>query len=154
MPQSTNEPPWQFQHSVPCDAPRKFAWSYWTNIANWDDPPATFALDGPFDVGSRLTTILPGQTWHSIIRVCKAGREAIIEMQLPDAIVSFHWQFEELLQNRTRITQRLVLSGPNSNSFVAQTSIFEQTAPGGMKKLAAAIEQAHRRLQQASKRPS
>jgi len=72
MPQPTNEPAWQFQHSVQCNAPQKFAWSYWTNITNWNDPPAKFALDGPFDVGSRLTTTLPGQTWHSIIRACKA----------------------------------------------------------------------------------
>ncbi|MGB2900400.1 MAG: hypothetical protein WBB89_14115 [Candidatus Acidiferrum sp.] len=143
MPQPIKDPAWQFQHSVQCNAPRKFAWSYWTNIANWNDPPATFALDGPFDVGSRLTTTLPGQTWHSIIRACKADREATIEMQLSDAILSFHWQFEELPQNRTRITQRLVLSGPNAKSFVAQVSIFEQTAPDGMKKLAAAIERAH-----------
>ena len=117
MPQPSNEPAWQF--------------------------PATFALDGPFDVGSRLTTVLPGQTWHSIIRACNPGREATIEMQLPDAILSFHWQFEELPQNRTRITQRLVLSGPSAKSFVAQVSIFEQTAPDGMKKLAAAIARAH-----------
>jgi hypothetical protein len=64
-------------------------------------------------------------------------------MQLPDAILSFHWQFEDLPKNRTRITQRLVLSGPNANSFVAQARIFEQTAPGGMKKLAAAVERAN-----------
>jgi hypothetical protein len=143
MPQPIKEPAWQFQHSVQCNAPRKFAWSYWTNTANSNDPPAQFALDGPFDVGSWLTTTLPGQTCHSIIRDCKADREAAIEMQLPDAILSFHWQFEELPQTRTRITQRLALSGPNAKSFVAQASIFEQTAPDGMKRLAAAIERAH-----------
>ena len=54
------------------DAPQKFVWRYWTNVSNWDDPPTKFALDGPFAVGSRLTTILPGQTWHSIIRSRKA----------------------------------------------------------------------------------
>jgi hypothetical protein len=48
-----------------------------------------------------------------------------------------------LPENRTRITQRLVLSGANANSFVAQASIFDQTAPDGMKKLAATIERAH-----------
>ena len=76
MPQPIKEPAWQFQHSVQCNAPRKFAWSYWTNTANSNDPPAQFALDGPFDVGSWLTTTLTGQTCHSIIRDCKADREA------------------------------------------------------------------------------
>ena len=120
------------------------SWSYWTNIANWNDPPASFLLDGPFDIGSRLTTSLPGQTLHSVIRDLKADREATIEMQLTDAILSFHWAFENPSEDRTRITQRLVLSGPNAKSFVAQANILEQSAPAGMKTLVAAIERAQR----------
>jgi len=117
-------------------------WSYWADIANWNDPPATFQLEGPFAVGSRLTTILPGQTLHSVIREVTANCEAIIEMQLPDAVFSFHWKFEALSGDRTRITQRLTLSGSNAESFVPQVSILEQTAPEGMKKLVAAMEKA------------
>src|SRR5262245_40783041 len=90
---NTSEPTWAFQHSVDCDAPRRFACSHWTNISTWNDPPASFHLVGPFDAGSRLTTSLPGQTLHSVIRdVIKGSRgdEAIIDMQLPGAILSFH----------------------------------------------------------------
>jgi hypothetical protein len=141
---TTSEPAWQFQHSVDCNAPREPAWSYWTNVANWNDPPASFHLDGPFVVGSQLTTSLPGQTLHSVIRNVIAGREAIIEMQLPDAILSFQWKFEMLSQHRTRIIQRLVLSGPNAEAFVAQASLLEQSTPEGMKKLVAAIERSLR----------
>jgi len=133
-----DEPAWTFQHSVKCEASREFGWKYWTNIENWDDPPAKFDLHGPFDTGSRLTTILPGQTLHSVD--VKAGREATIEMQLPDAIVSFHWCFEELSKNRVQITQRITLSGRNANAFVSEASMLEHTAPEGMKRLAAAIE--------------
>lgn len=133
-------PAWDFQHSVECKASREFAWKYWTNISNWDDPPAKFELDGPFDAGSRLRTILPGQTLHSVIRDVKAEREATIEMQLPDAIVSFRWSFEELGKDRVQITQRITLAGRNAKSFVAQASVLERTVPEGMKKLAAAIE--------------
>ena len=142
MTHNISEPAWQFQHSVDCNAPRQFAWSYWTNIANWNDPPASFHLDGPFNIGSRLTTSLPGQTLHSVIRDLKADCEATIEMQLTDAILSFHWAFENLSEDRTRITQRLVLSGPNAKSFVAQANILEQSAPAGMQTLVAAIERA------------
>ena len=92
--------------------------------------------------GSRLTTSLSGQTFHSVIRDVIADREAIIEMQLLDAILSFHWTFEDLPEGRTRITQRLVLSGPNAKSFVPQASVLEKTAPKGMKKLVVAIERA------------
>ena len=137
---STSEPVWQFHHSVVCNAPRQFAWSYWTNIANWNDPPASFHLDGPFDAGSRLTASLPGQTWHSVIRNVVAGREAIIEMQLADATLSFHWNFESLTEEKTRITQQLRLSGPNAGVFVPQAGMLERSTPDGMKRLVAAIE--------------
>ena len=138
--ESTSEPAWQFQHSVDCNAPRQFAWNYWTNVANWNDPPASFHLDGPFDIGSQLTTSLPGQMLHSVIRDAVAGREAIIEMQLDEAILSFYWKFENLTEDKSRITQRIVLSGPNAAAFVAQAGILEQSTPEGMKKLVAAIE--------------
>ena len=67
MMKNVAEPAWQFQHSVDCNAPQHFAWNYWTQVANWNDPPATFHLDGPFDVGSKLTTsLLSGLTLKSL----------------------------------------------------------------------------------------
>ena len=137
-----SEPAWEFQYSIDCNATPKFAWRFWTNIANWNDPPAKFALDGPFQIGAWLTTTLPSQTLYSVIRDLQPEREAAIEMQLLDAVLSFHWKFEKLGENRTRITQRLVLSGANAKSFVAQASAMEASVPDGMKKVVAAIERA------------
>ena len=147
MTENTSAPVWHFQHSVNCNAPRQFAWNHWTNIANWNDPPASFHLDGPFDVGSRLTTSLPGQTLHSHIREVVNGSrtdEANIEMELPSAILAFHWTFESLSEDRTRITQLLTLSGANAKALSAQASILEKTTPEGMEKLAAAIERSRK----------
>jgi uncharacterized membrane protein len=140
--ENTSKPVWQFQHSVDCNVPRHFAWNYWTDIANWNDPPASFHLDGSFEAGSRLTTNLPGQTLHSLIREVVRTRtdETIIDMQLPGAILSFHWKFESLSKDRTRITQRLTLSGANGNALAAQAAMLEKSAPDGMERLAAAIE--------------
>jgi hypothetical protein len=143
MTENTSAPAWQFQHSVDCNAPRQSAWSYWTDVSNWNDPPASFHLDGPFNVGSRLTTSLPGQTLHSFIREVVNGSrtdEAIIDMQLPGAILSFQWKFESLSEDRTRITQRMTLSGANAPVLVAQASTLEKSTPEGMAKLVAAIE--------------
>lgn len=139
-----SEPAWEFQYSIECNATRQFAWRFWTDIANWNDPPAKFDLDGPFQTGARLTTTLPGETLYSIIRDLQPEREATIEMQLADAILSFHWKFEKLTEDRTQITQRLVLSGANAKSFVAQATAMEASVPDGMKKVAAAIERAQR----------
>ena len=140
------EPVWGFQHSVDCNVPRQFAWSYWTNIANWNEPPATIHLDGPFVTGAHLTTHLPDQTLHSVVREITGGsrsNEAIIDMQLPGAILSSHWTFESLSDERTRITQRFALSGANAEALVAQASMLEKTVPEGMERLAAAIEKGY-----------
>jgi hypothetical protein len=136
-----NEPVWNFEYSVECAASRNFAWAYWTNIATWNDPPAKFELDGPFAVGSRLTTTLPDQTMHSVIRYVDPGQAATIEMQLPDATLSFQWLFEDLSEMRSRITQRLTLLTTNGD-LVAQVSLLEQSVPHGMNTLVAAIEEA------------
>jgi hypothetical protein len=142
MMENTSPPVWQFQHSVDCNVPRHFAWSYWTDIGNWHEPPASIHLDGPFEAGSRLTTSLPGQTFHSLIRevVRTQTDEAIIDMQFPGAILSFHWKFESLSTDRTRITSRMTLSGANAEALVDQASMLEKTTPEGMEKLAATIE--------------
>jgi len=128
---------------VDCRAPRDFAWNYWTNIANWNDPPASFRIEGPFAAGSKITTTLPGQTLHSTIRQVLEGREATIDLQLPGAIFTFHWTLESLSGSQTRITQELELSGANADSLVAQVGVFERTTPDGMKRLVKAIESAY-----------
>jgi hypothetical protein len=145
MTQNMNEPAWTFQHSVECNASREFAWRYWTDIANWNDPPAKFELDGPFDAGSRLTTTLPDQTWQSILSQVEPQHAATIETQLPDGVLSFRWEFEDVSAKRSRITQRLALSTANT-ALVAQASLLEQSVPIGMNKLVGAIEQAHELL--------
>jgi hypothetical protein len=137
-----SEPAWEFRFSIECNATQQFAWRFWTDITNWNDPPAKFDLDGPFEIGARLTTTLPGETCYSVIRDLQPEREATIEMQLPDAILSFRWKFEKLTGDRTRITQGLVLSGANAKSFVAQATAMEASLPDGMRKVAAAIERA------------
>ena len=141
MTSSMNAPAWTFEYSIDCNTSRQFAYRYWTDIANWNDPPARFELDGPFEVGSRLTTTLPGQTYHSIFCHVDPDRAATIEMQLTEGVLSFRWEFEDLTESRTRITQRLILSTTNA-SLVAQATLLEQTTPLGMNKLVAAIERA------------
>lgn len=135
-----SEPVWEFEHSIECNAPREFCWSYWTNIANWDDPPARFCLQGPFEDGSRITTELPEQTLFSVIRNVETGHAATIELGLPNATFCFHWRFEDLPEGRTRIYQRLALSGEDAGLFVEQAKVMGQTAPDGVKRLVETME--------------
>jgi hypothetical protein len=139
--------PWEMTHSVETNACPAFAWNYWTDVANWDDPPAKFDLDGPFASGSRGTTRLPGQQplqWF--IREVTPPSAAAIEMQLEGATLSFEWRFEGLADGRTRLTQRVVLNGENADVYLPQVkSTFTANLPDGMIKLATAMANAHSR---------
>ena len=129
----------QLEHSVEADVSPPFAWSFRIDVANWNDPPAKFALDGPFAAGSRGTTFLPGQApLHWYIRDVKPGESFIVEMQLDRASLSFEWRFYALSKHRTRLTQVIVLSGDNAAAYAAQVEAgFGSNLADGMKRIAA-----------------
>jgi hypothetical protein len=127
--------------SVETKASLTFAWNYWTNIANWSDPPAQFELDGPFAAGSRGTTRLPGhEPVRWVIREAVPHKGATISIKLEGATLSFHWEFDGLPGGRTQISQRVVLQGEHAGAYVSQVeSMFASNLPEGMKRLAAAM---------------
>jgi hypothetical protein len=138
----------QLELSVEADASPAFAWNWRTDIKNWDDPPAQFELDGPFAEGARGTTRLPGQEpihWH--IRDVRPGASFIIVMPLDRAILSFEWLFDAMSDRRTRITQRIVLSGDNAAAYADQVrASFSSTLADGMKRLVDALVTAERSI--------
>jgi len=129
----------QLEHSVEADVSLPFAWSFRIDVANWNDPPAKFSLDGPFAAGSRGTTLLPDTApLHWTVREFQPGNSFIIEMQLDRALLSFDWRFDALSEHRTRLTQRIVLSGDNAAAFAAQVEAgFGSNLASGMKRIAA-----------------
>ena len=135
---------WELMHSVETEATPAFAWTYMTNVANWDDPPAEFELEGPFAAGSRGTSRLPGQEplqWH--IQEVSPTRSYRIEALLDGAYLSFEWGFDELADGRTRLTQRVVLEGDNAAAYAEQVqAAFTSSLPAGMNRIAAAMARA------------
>jgi hypothetical protein len=129
---------WQITHSVETNASPAFAWNYWTNIVNWDDPPAQFKLEGPFATGSRGTTQLPGQEpLHWLIREVSPPNAATIEMSLEGAALSFEWRFVELADGKTRLTQRIILKGEKADVYLTQVkAAFTANLADGMNRLA------------------
>ena len=136
----------QLEESVEADVSLSFAWSWRTDVKNWDDPPAQFQLDGPFDGGSWGTTLFPGQEplrWQ--IREVRPGTAFIIDMPLDRAVLSFEWWFDAVSNRRTRITQRIVLAGDNATAYANQVQAsFGSTLPDGMKRIANAMARAER----------
>ena len=136
-----NEIALQLEHSVETDASPGFAWSFFTNPSNWDDPPAQFVLDGPFCAGSEGRTLIPGQEpvrW--CIRDVQPGHSYVVETQLDEATLAFEWRFDAVSDRRTRLTQRIVLSGDNAAAHAEGVRVgFGSNLPAGMKRIAAAI---------------
>jgi hypothetical protein len=137
----TNEIAWQLEHSVETEAGRSFAWSYLTDVRNWNDPPAEFALDGPFAAGSQGRTLMPGQEfvrWR--ISEVRLGESYTVETTLEGATLSFKWCFDAVSDQRTRLTQRIVLSGNNGAAYARQVeAAFGANLQSGMERIAAAI---------------
>jgi hypothetical protein len=126
------------EHAVEVPVSLNFAWRFRTDIATWNDPPARFTLDGAFVDGAVGTTITPNQpplTWH--VRDLRIGEAFTIEIELEGAVLRAEWKFYALAESRTRMTQRLVLQGPNATSYREQVqSGFGPTLADGMNRIA------------------
>ena len=138
----------QLEHSVEADVSPSFAWNWRTDVKNWDDPPAHFQLDAPFASGSWGTTVLPGQPplrWQ--IRDVRPHTSFVIDIPLDKAVLSFEWRFDAVSNRRTRITQRIVLSGDNATAYEEHVHAnFGATLGDGMKRIADAMMRAERSM--------
>jgi hypothetical protein len=144
MNSALSEPVWQTSHSVETGASPAFAWSYWTNVSNWDDPPAKFELAGPFAADTHGVTRFPDQEpRHWRIREVHPGKSFVLEMDLEGATLTFQWSFDPLPEAHTRLTQRITLQGDNAAVFVSQLdAAFTPNLPPGMSKIAASMARA------------
>ena len=85
--------------------------------------------------------MLPGQeprAWW--IRDVQTGRSFAIEMPLDRATLRFEWHFGVVSERRTKLTQRIILSGSNAAAYSQQVEAgFGPTLASGMDKLAAEL---------------
>jgi Polyketide cyclase / dehydrase and lipid transport len=135
---------WQAEHSVETAASADFAWGYMSNVANWDDPPAQFVLEGPFAEGSRGTTRMPDQPpqhWH--LRDVTTRKSYTVEFPLDSAVMQFRWSFAALPDGRTRLTQTIVLYSENASAYLPIVQqAFALSLQPGMERIAASIDAA------------
>jgi hypothetical protein len=140
-------PAWQCQRSIDVDVPVSFAWAYLTDIRNWNDPPAEFALEGPFIEGTRGVTRMPGrQPAPWTIRDVEPGRAYTIEggSFLERAVLLVRWRFDPLSERTARLTQQIELVGENAAAYVDEIkSAFEPNLEPGMRRIAQSMERRH-----------
>jgi hypothetical protein len=114
-----------------------------TNVANWEDPPATFELEGPFTAGASGRTRIPGlepRRWQ--LTEVNPLESYLLETELDGATISFDWRFDRFADG-TRLTQHIVLKGQNAGAYVSQVQeAFASSLAAGMSRSVAAIERA------------
>ena len=119
-----------------------------TDVANWNDPPAIFQIDGPFEAGVHGSTLMPGQEarkWH--LRDVSPPHFYVLEMDLDGAVMSFEWRFDNGLQGGTQLTQHISLKGGNAATYLPQVEqAFGANLSAGMEKIASAMEAAIREV--------
>jgi len=140
-----NELAWETEHSVSTEASPEFVWAYMSDVANWDDPPAQFRLEGVFVTGGRGTTEMPGQPpRHWQLRDVQPIESYTIEFPLDRAVLSFVWRFRPLPDYGTRLTQRVTLEGENASAYLADVqAAFASNLAAGMNKIARMMNQAY-----------
>jgi hypothetical protein len=137
----------QLEFSVEAGVSPAFAWQFRTDVSNWNDPPARFTLEGAFEVGTCGTTQLPGlETLHWSIREVRQGESFVTEMRLDRATLAFEWYFERVSEDRTKLTQRIVLLGDNAGAYTKDVEAgFGPNLPDGMRRIAAEMLAAQER---------
>jgi hypothetical protein len=138
---------YQLEHAIEVQVSRTFVWNWRTDVRNWDDPPAQFRVDGPFGEGTWGTTLQPGQEplrWQ--IREVRPEQSFVVEMPLDGARLSFEWRFDIVSDRRTRVTQRIVLTGDNRPHMPPKSrrdsSPILRACTSGMERIATAMEAA------------
>ena len=137
---------WKFEYSVECEAPRDFAWRFWTHVENWklDSDVDSVQLDGPFAAGSRgATKVRNGDSVDWYIVEVRDGSHAVIELPVTGAVLTMAWTFEDSAGSGTRITQQMRLVGEQAGAYEETIGRqMEEGMPQGMRKLAAEIVKA------------
>jgi len=132
---------WELKHSVIAGVNRQTAWAFYSNIDNWrrlEGESTQFEVDGPFQTGTHITAKAHGQDprYSTLIDV-EAPRRVVIQMDLNEAVLRFTWTFEELPDDRTRLTQHVLLEGPATEGYIPLMEEYLSANIGkGMERLA------------------
>ena len=111
-------PAWECQHSVDVDVPAAFAWQYMTRRRQLERSSRRVHARRPVHLGrAQGTTRMPGQppvAWT--VRDVDDGRAYTIDGDslLENARLLFHWRFDAISNDRTRLTQHVELRGDNA----------------------------------------
>ncbi|HJQ34167.1 MAG TPA: SRPBCC family protein [Pyrinomonadaceae bacterium] len=137
------QPPFEFEHSVEVNASAETAWEFWTKGGNWHADQSTDWVTTD-DV---LASGAVGDAEHldlpfvrSRVAESRAAERAVLEAEMPGVTFRFEMSFEPVSESRTRLRQRVTLTGPHAAAAAPLLGpMFEQSIRDGLQSLADAI---------------
>lgn len=127
-----------------------FAWRFWTDVGNWvavDPAIVDVRVDPAFEAGAQGTTVTRDGTrveWR--IGEADASRRARIDFPAPGSALRVSWVFRPRGSRGCVMTQTMELSGERAAEYEEIVGpAMERSAPEGLQRLAAAIDEAYAR---------
>ena len=142
---------WTLVLDARCDrADADFAWRFWTDVGNWPvvDPAIEHVrVDPAFEEGARGTTVTSdGARVDWRISEVDPYRRARIDFPVPGAALHVTSSFRPRQAGGCTVTQSMELSGERAAEYEAVVApSMDQSAPEGLRRLAAAIDEAYAR---------
>jgi hypothetical protein len=133
---------WELKHSVIAATDRRTVWEFISDIDNLarleGDAVESMTLDGPYQAGSWGMTRMRGQEpIHWRLAEVDPPARSVTEIELSDAVLRFSWTYEELPEDRTLLSQHIVLEGPGAEAYVPlMKEHFAGNVSKGMQRLA------------------
>lgn len=140
---------WNLVLRAQCDvADADFAWRFWTDVGQWavvDPAIRAVRVDPAFEAGARGTTVTAeGAQVEWFITEVSAARRARIEFPVPGAALRVSWAFRPRQRDGCTMTQVMDLSGERAAEYQPMVApSMERSAPDGLQRLAAAIDEAY-----------
>jgi hypothetical protein len=120
-------------HELVAQVPIEAAWSYWTNVEHWaiTETARVELIDLEFDVGSRGRVLVDGGhvvEW-TVTEAAAPYRGAYRSANTPWP-VTYTWCFDPVDEERTRITQRVLVDGEESTASAIAQGIAHDLGTG------------------------
>jgi hypothetical protein len=112
---------WSKEHSIETAGPPERIWSLWTDVPGWptwNGDIERIELVGPFTAGSRIVMTPIGQE-PIALRIAEAIAPDLFvdEADLGSVVVRTMHRIQRLDRQRSRITYRVEITGPQSDSL-------------------------------------
>ena len=112
---------WTYEHEQETDAAPEAIWELWANVDGWglwNPGIESVAIDGPFESGSVITMVPPGEEAVRLrLTEVVTGRSFVDEASFGGVLIRTEHHLEQSPGGRRRVVYRLSVTGPQAETL-------------------------------------